>query len=264
MISRRRMQTALVELGWSIAPFAAVIAAWQAFSFYGELPRYVLPSPLAVARASWELVVSGELLRHTLESFGRMLLGIAISIPSAVALGVVMAMRKSIAEFLTPLLTAMNAVSGIAWIPLAMIWFGLGSGTVTFILWNTIFFLVLFNTIVGVAAVPRVYEQAILTLGGSKRDVVWSVLLPGAMPNIIAGVRVGIGFGWRALIAVEMIVSPSGLGYMIFDAAAYQRSEVILVGILIIGVLWIVIDRIVFLPLERWTVYRWGTITTPA
>jgi taurine transport system permease protein len=179
-------------------------------------------------------------------------------------LGVVMGLNRGVAEFFEPLCSFLNAMSGIAWIPLALIWFGIGPKSVTFILWNSIFFLVLFNTMLGVKAVPRIFEHAVLTLGGSRWRVIRDVMLPGALPNIVLGLRMGISFGWRALIAAEMIGASSGLGFRIWDAASFHRSDIILGGIILIGLIWLCTDRLLLVPLERWTIERWGLVTGPA
>ena len=144
------------------------------------------------------------------------------------------------------------------WLPLAITWFGLTWKTVLFVIGNAIFFTVFFNTLVGVRGVPRLYEQAILTLGASRWRTLRDVLLPGALPGIVAGIRLGLGFGWRALIAAELVAVTQGLGFMIFSAANYLRTDIILAGILVIGIVAIAMDSLILVPIERATVLRWG------
>jgi len=129
---------------------------------------------------------------------------------------------------------------------------------VLFVIGNTVFFILFFNTLVGVRAVPSVYEQAVTTLGASRWRTLVDVLVPGSLPSIITGVRLGLGFGWRALIAAEMVAATQGLGYMIFSAANDLRTDVILAGILVIGVLAFALDALVLAPVERATIMRWG------
>jgi NitT/TauT family transport system permease protein/taurine transport system permease protein len=223
-----------------------------------------LPSPLAGADALRELVLDGRLMRNILDSIGRLSLGIVVSVAMALSLGLIMGLNRGLAEFLEPLVSFLNALSGIAWIPLSIVWFGIGPKSVTFIIWNSIFFLVLFNTMLGVKAVPQIFEHAVLTMGGSRWRVIRDVLLPGALPNIVLGLRMGIGFGWRALIAAEMIGATSGLGFMIFEASQFYRSDVILAGIIVIGIIWLCTDHLVLVPLERWTIERWGLVNRAA
>ena len=128
-------------------------------------------------------------------------------------------MNRPISKFLEPIGIFANSISGIAWIPLAIVWFGVGWMTTLFIMLNTIFWLMFFNSMLGVRGVAKVYEDSVLTMGGSRLDIIRQVYLPGAMPSIITGMRMSLGFGWRALIAAEMIGGDSGLGFMIQHAS---------------------------------------------
>jgi NitT/TauT family transport system permease protein/taurine transport system permease protein len=242
-------------------PFAVLVAAWAAVSGAGVLPAMFLPGPLDVARTGWEMARDGSLWVNIGASLGRVLLGIAISVPMAVTAGMAVGLNRRLAAVLEPVASFFNALSGIAWLPLAITWFGLGWASVTFIMWNTIFFLVFFNTLVGVRTVPCIFEQAVRTLGGARRHVILQVLLPGAMPSIVTGLRMSIGFGWRALIAAEMIATTTGLGFLIFNAQNFHQTDAILAGIITIGVLWLLTDRLVLQPLERWTIERWGLVS---
>jgi NitT/TauT family transport system permease protein/taurine transport system permease protein len=243
-------------------PFAVLVAAWAAVSGAGVMPAMFLPGPGDVARTGWEMAKDGSLWVNIGASLGRVLLGVVISVPMAVAAGIVVGLNRRLASVLEPVASFFNALSGIAWLPLAITWFGLGWASVTFILWNTIFFLVFFNTLVGVRTVPRIFEQAVRTLGGARRHVILQVLLPGAMPSIVTGLRMSIGFGWRALIAAEMIATTTGLGFLIFNAQNFHQTDAILVGIIAIGILWLLTDRLVLQPLERWTIERWGLVSS--
>jgi NitT/TauT family transport system permease protein/taurine transport system permease protein len=242
-------------------PFAVLLGAWAAVSAAGVVPPIFLPSPEAVARVGWEMARDGSLWVNIGASLGRLLLGVVVSVPLAVAGGVVVGLSRRLASVLEPITGFFNALSGIAWLPLAVTWFGLGWASVTFIMFNTIFFLVFFNTLVGVRTVPRLFESAVRTLGGSRRHVILQVLIPGAMPSIVTGIRMSIGFGWRALIAAEMIATTTGLGFLIFNAQNFHQTDAILVGIITIGILWLVTDRLVLRPIERWTIERWGMVT---
>jgi taurine transport system permease protein len=247
-----------------LAPFAVLIVLWYLLASSGRFPRNAVPSPLSVVEAMRDLIGDGRLARNVADSLGRLGLGIVVSVSMGLALGLVLGLNRGVAEFVEPLCSFLNALSGIAWIPLALIWFGIGPKSVTFILWNSIFFLVLFNTMLGVKAVPRIFEHAVLTLGGSRWRVIRDVMFPGALPNIVLGLRMGISFGWRALIAAEMIGATSGLGFMIWDASYFHRSDIILAGIIVIGLIWLCTDRLILVPLERWTIERWGMVTGPA
>jgi taurine transport system permease protein len=255
--------TALGRALWGAAPFAVLVVAWAMVAGAGLVPALFLPPPADVARAAWELARDGSLWINIVASLGRVLLGVVVSVPLGVALGVLVALNRRVAPVVEPVVGFFNALSGIAWLPLAMTWFGLGVASVTFIMFNTIFFLVFFNTLVGVRTVPRTFEHAVRTMGGSRRHVILQVLIPGALPSIVTGIRLSIGFGWRALIAAEMIATTTGLGFLIYNAANFHQSDTILVGIVTIGLLWLATDRLVLQPLERRTIERWGLVSMP-
>jgi NitT/TauT family transport system permease protein/taurine transport system permease protein len=243
-------------------PFATLVVAWALLTRADVVPALFLPPPGDVARTAWEMLGDGSLWINIGASLGRVLIGVAVSLPLAVGLGVAVGLSRRLAHVVEPIVGFFNALSGIAWLPLAITWFGLGWTSVTFIMFNTIFFLVFFNTLVGVRTVPKIFENAVLTLGGSRRHVIFHVLIPGALPSIVTGVRMSIGFGWRAVIAAEMIATSTGLGFLIYNAANFHQTDAILVGILTIGVLWLATDRLVLQPLERRTIERWGLVST--
>jgi NitT/TauT family transport system permease protein/taurine transport system permease protein len=255
--------TRLAATARGLLPFVALGVVWDLLTRIPVVPALFLPPPIDVLRTAWQLGRDGSLWIDIGASLGRVLVGLVASVPLAVALGVVVGLNRRLAPIVEPVVGFFNALSGIAWLPLAITWFGLGWTSVTFIMFNTIFFLVFFNTLVGVRTVPRIFEHAVLTLGGSRRHVILQVLLPGALPSIVTGIRMSIGFGWRALIAAEMIATTTGLGFLIYNASNFHQTDTILVGILAIGTLWLATDRLVLQPLERRTIERWGLVSTP-
>jgi len=200
---------------------------------------------------------------HIFSSIGRVILAACIGLPFGILFGVLAGMNRPISRILEPIAVFANSISGIAWIPLAIVWFGVGWLTTLFIMLNTIIWLMFFNTMLGVRGVARVYEQSVLTMGGNRWDVITQVYLPGAMPSIITGMRMSMGFGWRALIAAEMIGGDSGLGFMIFSSAEEWKIEEVFLGVIIISLVWMATDRFLLSPLEKWTVERWGLVWKP-
>jgi taurine transport system permease protein len=257
----RRVFKRLSAAAGYIFPFAVTVGAWQWLSSMGHLPANFLPSPLDVANAGIDLYRQGVLVRDIRDSLLRLAIGVVTGISTGIICGVALGMNRRVADVFEPLCSFFNSLSGIAWVPLALVWFGIGPKSVTFILWNSVFFLVLFNTLLGVRAVPRVFEHATLTLGATRWQIIRDVMLPGALPNIVLGVRLGISFGWRALIAAEMIGATTGLGFMIYNAGVYHRTDVIVAGIIIIGTIWLATHHFLLLPFERWTIERWGLVT---
>jgi ABC-type nitrate/sulfonate/bicarbonate transport system permease component len=262
--ARNAAAEAASEVLWRILPvlpFALVLMAWMAGWAIFHPNKATLPPVSEVAEVLWTRTVDGELLNHVLASLWRLSLGAALGIATGILGGFIAGLYRGVSEFLNPLVVFFNAISGIVWLPLMIGWLGIGTALAVFLIWNTVFFIVFQNTVLGVQLVPAVLEQGVQALGGNRLETVRSVILPGALPYILTGVRSGLGFGWRALIAAELVGTPDGLGQMIFAAAEYHRSDIIIAGCLIIGVIAIAMDRWLLLPIEKRTVERWGLLT---
>ena len=243
-----------------IAPLALLLLLWELLiRALGVSPR-VFPDVESVARAGLESIQDGSLLRHTGASLGRVAVGTLLAILISIPLGVAMGVSPAVSNFLTPLFRFFSVLAGIAWIPIATLWFGYGFGAITFVIFNAVFFVVTYNTLLGVASIPLPLRYAAKSLGANRWTMLTEVLLPGALPNIVTGIRTGLGFAWRGLIAAEMIATNVGLGYMLFLARDFYRTEVIVFGMIVIGILWLLLDRLLLAPLERATIERWGMV----
>ena len=260
---RASARRTLGQVAWRLLPllpFAMVLAAWIAYWTIVRPPPATLPSVQDVAAALWELAAKGELATHVAASLWRLLLGVLLGAITGVIGGIIVGLNRSVSEFISPLVVFFNAISGIVWLPLVIGWLGIGTALAVFLIWNTVFFIVFQNTVLGVQLVPQVYEQGVQALGGGRRETIRTVILPGALPYILTGLRSGLGFGWRALIAAELVGATNGLGQMIFGATEYHRSDIIIGGCLIIGVIAIAMDRWLLLPIEQRTIERWGLV----
>ncbi len=243
-----------------ILPFAVGIVAWQALSSADIWPRVLFPSPLEVANAFVADTLSGVLLSNLWVSMKSLLLGFVISCVIAIPLGYLMGLSRITRNFFDPLVNLLQAIPGLAWIPFAILWFGLGQGAVLFIIVMSIFFPVLHNLLTGIRMVQPVLIEAVQTLGAGRAAVVRHVIFPATLPNLMTGIRLGIAFGFRSLVGGEMIASTDGLGYAIFNAQQYFQSARIVVGMLTIGIVWLAMDRLILRPIEVRTTMRWGLI----
>lgn len=250
----------LVTMLWLVGPFVPIILIWQGVCQLGLFSPILLPPPIRVAEAFVEYVSDGELFKHIGASLFRLSLGVIAGLLIGLPVGVAMGMSPLVRRFLDPIVNLGQAIPGLAWIPLAILWFGLGYKAVTFIIFTSVFFPVLFATLTGIQSVPLVLINAALTMGANRRQVIFDVLLKGALPSIITGVRLGIGYGWRSLVGGEMIAATAGLGFLIFDARQFLKSDVVIMGMLTIGLTWVVMDRLLLKPLERRTIERWGMV----
>jgi ABC-type nitrate/sulfonate/bicarbonate transport system permease component len=262
-IDRDGAPRALGDIAWRLLPalpFVLVLVAWMAGWAIFHPNKATLPPVGDVIDAVWTRALDGELARHIMASLWRLFLGAAVGIITGIVGGFIAGLYRNVSEFLNPLVIFFNAISGIVWLPLMIGWLGIGTALAVFLIWNTVFFIVFQNTVLGVQLVPEVYEQGVQALGGGRFETIRTVILPGALPYILTGIRSGLGFGWRALIAAELVGTPDGLGQMIFAAADYHRSDIIIAGCLIIGTIAIAMDRWLLLPIERRTIERWGLV----
>lgn len=262
-LARKDAQRTIADIVWRLlpaTPFVVVLLTWMAGWAIFHPNKATLPPVTDVIDVVWTRAIDGELLTHIQASLWRLFLGAAVGISTGIVGGFIAGLYRGVSEFLNPLVIFFNAISGIVWLPLMIGWLGIGTALAVFLIWNTVFFIVFQNTVLGVQLVPQVFEQGVQALGGGRFETIRTVILPGALPYILTGVRSGLGFGWRALIAAELVGTPDGLGQMIFTAAEYHRSDVIIAGCLIIGLIAIAMDRWLLLPIERRTVERWGLV----
>ena len=245
----------------SILPFVPLVAAWWITAALEVFPKAFFPGPVEVAKSFVELVRKGILPEYLADSVGRLAVGAAVGIAIAIPLGVLIGTSRRAHTALWPVLLFFQAVGDIAWLPILLIWFGFGLTTMTFVIVYTVLFPVVLNTVLGIRSVPTDLVRAARSLGASRLRIVWEVLLPGALPNVITGLRNGLGYGWRALIAAEIIVGTSGIGFLMFDARRAGSVVEIMLGMVLLGALWYVVDAWVLAPIERATGQRWGMVT---
>jgi taurine transport system permease protein len=259
----RRLERGLWRLLPAV-PFALVLAAWSLYWTLARPNSETLPAVSDVVATMWSMAIDGQLAVNVLASLWRLLLGATLGVLTGMIGGFFAGLNRGVAEFLNPLVVFFNAISGIVWLPLMIGWLGIGTALAVFLIWNTVFFIVFQNTVLGVALVPEVLEQGVAALGAGRLETIRSVILPGALPYVLTGIRSGLGFGWRALIAAELVGATTGLGHMIFNAAEYHRSDIIISGCVIIGTIAVAMDRWLLKPIERRTVARWGLLVDVA
>jgi NitT/TauT family transport system permease protein/taurine transport system permease protein len=241
-------------------PLLVLLLIWEFSIQFFQVNARVFPSIESVYKAGLEAVNDGSIFKHVAASLGRVAVGTLIAIAASIPLGVAMGLNPIVSDFLSPLFRFFSVLAGIAWIPIATLWFGYGFGAITFVIFNAVFFVVTYNTLLGVASIPMPLRNAAASLGANGWTLLTQVILPGALPNIVTGIRTGLGFAWRGLIAAEMIATNVGLGYMLFLARDFYKTEVIVLGMIIIGLIWLAIDRLILAPVERATIERWGMV----
>jgi ABC-type nitrate/sulfonate/bicarbonate transport system permease component len=222
----------------------ALLAAWQFVStqVLDRTTATLLPPPTAVARGFWELIATGELPRHTFDSLKREIVAFCWA-SLAIPLGIAMGWWKTVNEQVDSLVEILRPIPPLAWIPLSILWFGIGDTQNQFIIFLGMFFPVLLNTIAGVKNIEPNLVRAARCLGASEGRILRRVVLRAALPQILTGIRVGLGVGWMALVAAELVGANSGLGFLINDARTVLRTDFVIVGMITIGIVGLIIDR---------------------
>jgi len=242
-------------------PFAVVAILWEAWALFGPMPPKLFPTIEKIAAAFARLTVGGVLPAHALATLARLVVGFALGAVVGVLIGLAMGRRRWAEDVLLPVVSVGNPIPGLAYAPLFVLWFGLGNVPAVLLVGVAAAFPVAVNTWTGVKAVKELWIRAAEAMGAGERQLFRKVVLPGALPWILTGLRLGLARAWRVLVAVEMLTSVSvGLGWLIFGARAFLATDVMLAGIAVIGLVGLGLEKLVFEPLERFTVVRWGML----
>lgn len=226
----------------SMIVILGIIGLWAVLSASGVFSSYVFPGPARVWKAFVGMLVSGELTKHMLASLGRVFLGFALSFVLAFGLGVLASLCPGADPYYRPILEFLRHVPPMSLIPLLILWFGIGETSKLIVIVLTAFFPMFLNTESGLAGCdPKLLEVGQM-LQMTRMQQFLQIRLPAAFPTILVGMQIGLGYSWRAIVGAEMIAAISGLGYMILDAQALSRSDKVIVGIILIGLLGLLMD----------------------
>lgn len=235
----RRLQHVLPYLYAAIF----IVVVWQLVVVVTKPHPSLLPPPSAVAAGFAELVATGELFVHMFASLKRVFLAWVLSSVVAIPLGLAMGRSRRLERLIDPLIELFRPISPLAWIPLAILWFGIGESGKIFIVFIGTFFPTLLATIAGVKSIDPVLVHAGQVFGcKSQFSLFRKVVLPAALPGIVTGLRISFGTGWAAIIAAELVAARSGLGYLIANGMEILRADLVLVGMVAIGILGVCFD----------------------
>lgn len=228
----------------TLAVVVLLIAVWYMLSKAGVFPEIVFPSPGRVWNAFLSMLASGELIQNTLVSFGRVILGFAVSFILAFAFGVTATAFPKLDPYYRPILEFLRHIPPLALVPIMILWFGIGEASKIIVIVLTAFFPIFLNTEAGLKGCDRGLLEVGDTLGMTEFQKFFEIRLPAAVPGILVGMQLGFGYSWRAIVGAEMIAAASGLGYMILDAQALSRCDKVIVGIIVIGAVGLAIDAV--------------------
>ena len=239
----------------SIVVIAVVVAIWWATVVVTQ--SAIFPTPWAVVAGTLELARDGTLWEHIGASLMRVGAGFGLAVALAIPLGLWMGWVHGAFVTLNPLFQILRPISPIAWIPLAILWFGVGNASPIFLIFIASVFPMIVQTTVGVHTIEKRFLRAAENFGVTRTKLFVKVVFPATLPQIITGMRIGLGVAWLVVVAAEMIALRSGLGYLIIDSRnAGNRYDLVIAGMIIIGLIGLMLDGFMRL-LESMKVVRW-------
>jgi ABC-type nitrate/sulfonate/bicarbonate transport system permease component len=241
-----------------------LLAIWQAMSVAYDL-QLILPPPLAVGRTIVDtLTLSTDrwlygpnIYEHLAASFVRAISGFAIASAFAIPLGLFVGRFRAVREYVDPVVRALYPIPGIAWIPLAILWFGLGNTAVIFVVFIAEFFPLYFNTEAGARNINPILIDAARCFGARRFTLVRRVILPASIPYIITGMRIALGGAWRMIVAGEMLASQSGIGSVLMESRYQLRATDLMMAMILISIVGYATERLIVGTLEHKTTEKW-------
>ena len=252
-----RRELALLSAAGALAFFGL----WQALAVSGLVPKVVLPSPLEVVMTGLGMMVepfAGDTLQgHVFASLGRWAAGFALAAVTGIPLGLAMGHWRLLDDIVSPVFEAYRFIAPLAWVPFAALWFGTGIGGPVMVIFTGAFAPCVINAYRGAQLVERHLTEAARTLGAGSGRIMAEVLLPGALPSIVSGLRVSAGLGWQSLIGAELIVVSSGIGFVLVQGQSNLAPDIVMSAMLAVGIVGLLID-VGLRAAERRIRRRWG------
>src|SRR5215813_8191357 len=244
---------------------ACVLVIWQVMAVAYNLQQ-ILPTPLSVARTIFHTLTLNyeqrwlygpNIYEHLLSSFARAITGFSIAAAFAIPLGLFVGRFRTVREYIDPVIRSLYPIPGIAWIPLAILWFGLGNIAVIFVVFIAEFFPLYFNTEAGARNINPILVDAARCFGAKRLTLLRRVILPASIPYIITGMRIALGGAWRMIVAGEMLASQSGIGSILMESRYQFRATDLMMAMILISVVGYITERLIVGTLEKKTTERW-------
>jgi NitT/TauT family transport system permease protein len=242
----------------SLLFFFGLLLVWEALFRLGLWPPYIFPSPSSVVRALVDGFASGYYFRAAATSMRRIAIGYGISIVVGIPLGLLLGRSRVVQATVGPLAVGLQALPSICWLPLALLWFGLGERAILFVVVMGALLSITLSTADGVRNTPPLYLRAARTMGAEGLHLYRRVVLPAAFPGILSGMKLGWSFAWRSLMAGELLYISLGLGQALTMGRELNKMDQVISVMILIVAIGLVIDQLVFTPTERRVRERWG------
>ena len=241
-----------------------LLLLWQAMSVAYNL-QLILPPPLAVGRTIWNTLTLNtdrwlygpNIYEHLAASFVRAISGFTVAAAFAIPLGLLVGRIRTVREYVDPVIWSLYPIPGIAWIPLAILWFGLGNTAVIFVVFIAEFFPLYFNTEAGARNINPILVDAARCFGAKRLTLLRRVILPASIPYIITGMRIALGGAWRMIVAGEMLASQSGIGSVLMESRYQFRATDLMMAMILISIVGYATERLVVGTLEKKTTEKW-------
>ena len=239
-----------------LTAMAMALGVWQAaVQFSGTT---IFPAPASVAAGTLELFHKGFLLRYVRDSLSRVAWGYLLAVGAGIPIGMLLGWYPMAATAVNPVIQMLRPISPLAWMPLAIVWFGVSNVAPIFLIFLGSFFPIVVTTMNGVRNIPSMFLQAGKNFGLKPWALFSRVIFPAILPNVLGGLRIALGIAWLVLVAAEMIAVDSGLGYLIIDSRnAGKRYDLVVAGMLLIGFIGLGLDMLVRTT-EKLKSVRWG------
>lgn len=247
----------IFKLEWGIVPIAIFLGLWEIIARLDLIPGHFFFPPFStVLMEFYYLTISGVLGHNFLSSLIRVLVGFSAGSIAGLFVGIIMGWKDVANKALSPIISLIYPIPALGWLPLLMLWLGIGEALPITIIFICSFFPILYNTVTGIKNVDKNYIHVARTLGASDIEIITTVVIPLALPNIFTGLRLEAGMAWRVIIAAEMVAIPTGIGALMMKAESLLRMDIIVVCLIILGAMCLCFEKF-FAFLERKVTNRW-------
>jgi NitT/TauT family transport system permease protein len=237
--------------------FVTILFVWEVIARFSGWSAHIFPDPIIVVSSLIELLADGTLVCHTVASLYRVTAGFYLAIIFGIPLGIVLGQIKYARWFINPIIHFLRPISPLAWIPLAMLWFGIGDQPAIFLIFLSSFFPLVVSTTIAVHNINPTYLQVAANFKFSRIETLTKVIFPAIMPEVITALRLTVTIAWLVVVAAEMIAVQSGLGYLILDARNALRMDYVMDGMIVIGIIGLLLDGLMK-RLGRIESAQWG------
>jgi NitT/TauT family transport system permease protein len=222
--------------------FGSLLLVWEVLARFAGWSTDVFPGPLKVFISMGELIANGTLLKHTVASLYRVTVGFYLAILGGIPLGIMLGRWQNARLLINPMIQFLRPISPLAWIPLSMLWFGIGDKPAIFLIFLSSFFPLVVSTTATVSAINPIFFQVGANFNFTRREVITRIIIPAMIPETITALRISVTIAWLVVVAAEMIAVQSGLGYLILDSRNALRMDFVMDGMIVIGLIGLLLD----------------------